>query len=176
MVNLRLLLCFVLVAAGCNRNGPTSPNPGSERLGSRSPESSATLPARDDSNASPQNVIRVGDSLDSTVKKLREHRITISDATPAVDWADGKDRRLYRLSRSRSKNDALVLVSLREDGGESAIEEMYWDIDFIKQHVPKSDRPEERHEAVESVDILQLNAELTGQTDERIDDGSNKGN
>ena len=109
----------------------------------------------------PQSSIRISDSLASTIEKLRLHQISVNDATPAVAWEDGKDRRLYQLSRSRTPKDALVLVVLHKaDGTDSEIESMYWDIDFIMQYVAKIGRPDPKHEAVQTVDISDLISEL----------------
>jgi hypothetical protein len=109
----------------------------------------------------PQTNIRTGDSLASTIQMLHQRRISVSDATPAIAWEDGKDRQPYQVSRSRTPHDALILVALhRTDGTDSEIESMYWDKDFIKQHVPKIGRPDPKHETVQSVDISDLTSEL----------------
>ena len=105
--------------------------------------------------------IQVGDSLAQTIQKLARHGIEVHDSTPAIEWNDGKDRRLYRLSHSRNPKDALTLVALPPaDGRDTDIEEMYWDIDFIKRHVPKADRPPDEKEPVDRVQISDLTSEL----------------
>lgn len=105
--------------------------------------------------------IQVGDSLGETIKKLAEHGIEVHDSTGDVEWPDGKARRTYRVSRSRNPDDALTLVALYQpDGRDTEIEEMYWDIDFIKLAVAKRDRPPAKHEPVERMQISQLISEL----------------
>jgi hypothetical protein len=126
--------------------------------------------ARDDSSGTSPLVIRVGDTLDGAIQKLQEQGITVSHSTPAIAWADGRNRKLYQLSRSRSPTDALVLVALEADGSGSVIEEIYWEIEFSKQHVPQSERPPERREVVESVDLSELTVELIEPARHSIDE------
>jgi hypothetical protein len=119
----------------------------------KEPEGAKKPTSSDDSEA----IIRVGDSLLRTIEKLRRQQISIADVTGAIAWDDGKDRRLYQVSKSRTPKDALVLVALQNAGGsDSPIESMYWDVDFVKQHVPKSQRPDPVEEKIESVKISGL--------------------
>ncbi len=109
------------------------------------------------SSDDPEGIIRVRDSFSQAVEKLRRHRISVADARGAIDWKDGKDRRLYQVSKSRNPKDALIFVALHNtDGSDSPIESMYWDIDFVKQFVPKSMRPDPTEEEIESVRISEL--------------------
>lgn len=112
-------------------------------------------------SSQPQSTIQTGDSLLRTIESLRQHQITVIDATPAGGWSDGKDRRMFQVSKSRKPTDALVLVALRPTAGtDPKIESMYWDIDFIRQYVPFEHRPPLNDEPIESVAISELVADL----------------
>ena len=168
MFKLRFILAICLLSAGCKPTGPIVTDSGDwqidRQIDQRPAKSGIVSEGRNKSNDASDSlaVIRVGDSLAGTIKRLREYQITVSDDTGAIVWEDNKDRRLYKVSRSRTPKDALILVALRNaDGSDSEIEEMYWNLDFIKQHVPKSGRPDEKHEPVQSVRISALVSELT---------------
>lgn len=66
----------------------------------------------------------------------------------------------------------LVLVAVESDGSDSAIEEIYWEIDFRMQHVPKSERPRERREIIKTFDVSELTVELTELRRRTIDEDS----
>jgi hypothetical protein len=157
MYNQRILLvvCFLLI--GCEGTNPHAEKPASvkdvvsektrgESFKSRSPVTSEES----------QSVIRVGDSVSAATGKLAQHQISASEIPEDVD--DPHHSR-YSVSRSRNLDDSLILVVSWKPDRSGSIESIYWEIDFKKQNVPKSLRPDPKRESVQSVHISELVSE-----------------
>ena len=156
-----LAICFLLMGCGDAAQQVTDSGAAQERILADNPAKAEHNVDKANHPDERQSIIRVGDSLDAVIEELRQHKISAIETPEDIAWADGKYRQVYSVSRSRRPTDLLVLVALpKTDGTDSEIEEMYWEVDFIKQNVPKGRRPDPIREPVGDVNVSGLVSQL----------------